>query len=79
MEKFWGIFWKAFGISLVLAVVAGLIIGFVSGSSGIISAVIMGVIAVGFGACGVIGLVVVPVQMFIEDRMAYREAENAIK
>jgi uncharacterized membrane protein len=78
MEKFWNIFWKVFGISLLLAIVIGIIMGFVSRSNGIIYAVIQRTIAVGFGICGLIGLVVIPPLMFLEDRIKGGETEDAV-
>ncbi|MDR2743450.1 MAG: hypothetical protein LBB98_15065 [Treponema sp.] len=42
--------------------------GLVSRSSGMTYGIIQKAIATGFGICGVIGLVVVPIQMFFEDR-----------
>ncbi|MDR3130762.1 MAG: hypothetical protein LBU18_04375 [Treponema sp.] len=67
MRKFWSIFWKIFGISLVSAVIAGIIIGFVSHSAGIVYAVLQGTFAAGSGLCGAIGLAVVPVELFFEN------------
>jgi hypothetical protein len=77
MEKFWSVFWKVFGISLFLAVIVGIIMGLVSGSGKVSSTMIMGVVSVGFGVCGIIGLVVVPVEMFFEDRAECGGAKNA--
>jgi hypothetical protein len=68
MERFWSIFWKTFGIALLLTVILGLIIGLVSRSTGITYSVLQGAIAVGLGVCGLIGLVVIPVEMFITDQ-----------
>jgi hypothetical protein len=69
MKKIWNIFWKTFGIALLLAVITGIIMGFVSRSAGVTYSIIQGAIAVGLGLCGLVGLVVVPVEMFIEDRI----------
>ncbi|MDR2178152.1 MAG: hypothetical protein LBP20_08970 [Treponema sp.] len=65
-------FWRAPGISLLPAVIVGIIMGFVSGSSGMISPVMSGAVSVGFGLCGITGLVVVSVEMFFEDRAKSR-------
>jgi hypothetical protein len=77
MKKFWSVFWKVFGISLVLAIVTGIIMGLVSRSGDVIYTVVMGTVAAGFGICGIIGLAVIPVEMFFEDRMKGRGTENA--
>jgi hypothetical protein len=77
MKKFWSVFWKLFGISLVLAIVTGVIMGLVSRSGEVIYAVVMGTVAAGFGVCGIIGLAIIPVEMFFEDRMKDGGAENA--
>jgi hypothetical protein len=77
MEIFWNIFWTVCGISLLLTIVIGIIMGFVSRSNGITYAVIQGTIAVGFGVCGLIGLVVIPALMFFEDRMKGGEIADA--
>jgi hypothetical protein len=79
MEKFWNIFWKALGIALVLTIIVGIIIGLVSRSTGITYSIIQGTIATGLGLCGLIGLVVVPVEMFIEDRVRGGETGNAVE
>jgi hypothetical protein len=77
MEKIWNVFWKMFGIALLLAVIAGIIMGFVFRSTEVTYSIIQGAIAVGLGLCGLIGLVVVPVEMFIEDRIRGGGTEDA--
>lgn len=79
MERFWSIFWKLFGISLVLTVFLGIIAGFVLRSAGVTYAIVQGTFAIGSGVCGVIGLVVIPVEMFFEDRIKGGGTENAAK
>jgi uncharacterized membrane protein len=79
MEKFWNIFWKLFGLSLLLTVIVGIIMGFVFHSTGVAYAVIQGTFAVGSGLCGLIGLVVVPVEMFFEDRVKGGGREDAVE
>ncbi|MDR1985654.1 MAG: hypothetical protein LBP88_01610 [Treponema sp.] len=68
MEKLWHIFWKVFGSALLLTVMAGIIIGFVFGSTEVGYKVVQGAIAVGLGVCGLIGFVVVPAELFLQDR-----------
>jgi hypothetical protein len=68
MYLFWSLFWKFFGVVLGAAFVVGLFVGIAHHSSEIVYAVIRNAIAVGLGICGVIGLVVVPVQLYIEDK-----------
>jgi hypothetical protein len=69
MERFWGVFWKVFGVALALALIAGIIAGLIVRSAGLTYAVTQKAIAVGLGLCGLIGLVVVPAEMFLESRM----------
>ena len=79
MKNFWNIFWKMFGVALLLVVITGIIMGLVSRSAGLIYTVIQGTITVGLGLCGLIGLAVVPVEMFIEDRIRGGGLENAVE
>ncbi|MHB9293640.1 hypothetical protein Holit_02767 [Hollandina sp. SP2] len=79
MEKLWHIFWKVFGISLLLTVMAGIIIGFVVRSTGVTYKVVQGAIAAGLGVCGLIGFVVVPAELFFQDRAKGGGTGDAIK
>jgi uncharacterized membrane protein len=78
MEKFWNIFWKLFGISLLLILAVGIIMGIVSHSAAAVYGMIQKTIAAGFGICGFIGLLVVPVEMFFEHRVKGGESEDAV-
>jgi uncharacterized membrane protein len=77
MEKIWNIFWKLFGVLMLLAVASAIIMGFVSHSAAAAFAGIQKTIVAGFGICGFIGLVVVPVEMFFTHRAQGEGAENA--
>jgi LDH2 family malate/lactate/ureidoglycolate dehydrogenase len=79
MEKLWVVFWKGFGISLLLTVMAGIIIGFISRSVEVTYRVVQGAIVVGLGVCGLIGFVVVPGELFFQDRAKGRGAGDAIE
>jgi putative effector of murein hydrolase len=77
MKKFWNIFWKVFGTLTILTLIIGIIIGFASHSAGTTYTVIQGTIAVGLGLCGIIGIIVVPVEMFLEERAKGKGIEDA--
>jgi hypothetical protein len=77
MDTFWSLFWKLFGVSLLVAFVIGIILGIVQHSTAIIYSFSRAIMAVGLGISGVIGLVVVPVQLYLEDRVNRKEYKNA--
>jgi hypothetical protein len=77
MEKFWSIFWKFFSASLVLAIITGIIISFVFHSTGTAYVVVQGAFAMGLGICGLAAFIVIPVQMFVEDRTQSGGTEDA--
>ncbi|MDR3115103.1 MAG: hypothetical protein LBU25_06240 [Treponema sp.] len=68
MEKLWYIFWRVFAISILLTIMVGILIGFISRSVETAYRVVQGAIVVGLGMCGLIGFVVVPVELFFQDR-----------
>jgi len=68
MEKFWFFFWRLFGIALAAAAVAGVSLGIIEHSLAVIYSFAQRIIAIGMGICGIIGLVVVPIEMYITGR-----------
>ncbi|MDR2097749.1 MAG: hypothetical protein LBP37_04435 [Spirochaetaceae bacterium] len=68
MEKFWNIFWKVFGVFIILAFITGIVMGFVSNSKETAYNIIKSVFVLGLGICGVIGFIVVPIEMYITYR-----------
>jgi hypothetical protein len=76
MNKFWSLFWKLFGVSLLMAFVIGLLLGIVQHSAAIIYSFSRTIMAVGLGISGVIGIVVVPAQLYLEDRASRKEDRN---
>ncbi|MDR2096308.1 MAG: hypothetical protein LBP76_12455 [Treponema sp.] len=68
MEQFWNFFWKLFGAALLIMFVAGGILGIINRSAETAYTFVQQTIAVALGLCGFIGFVVVPIEMYIEDR-----------
>lgn len=68
MERFWKIFWKVFGSAVLVMLIIGIVSGIIGHSFGLAYAVIQYTIAAALGICGVIGYVVVPIEMYFEDR-----------
>jgi hypothetical protein len=79
MDKFWSLFWKLFGVSLLVAFVIGLILGIVRHSVAVVYSFSRAVMALGLGISGVIGLVAVPVQLYLEDRASRKEGKSVIE
>ncbi|MDR1399520.1 MAG: hypothetical protein LBJ41_06345 [Treponema sp.] len=79
MNKFWPLFWKLFGGALLVALVIGIIIGIAQGSPAIISSFGRALIAIGLGVSGIIGFLVVPIQLYFEDRASHKEKRSVIK
>jgi hypothetical protein len=69
MEKFWSWFWKLFAAAIAVALVVSIILGIAQGSFNILYDVAQKIIIVAIGICGVIGFVVVPVELYITDRI----------
>lgn len=70
MDKFWSLFWRLFGIALLAALAVGIALGVIRHSAVIIVTFIRAIIAIGLGITGIIGGVVVPIEMYCEDRAA---------
>jgi hypothetical protein len=75
MEKFWNFFWKIFGAMSLLAIVIGIISGIVQHSGQVTYLVVQKTIAVGVGISGVIGLFIMPLELYLEDRKQRRNHE----
>jgi hypothetical protein len=69
LEKFWSWFWKLFAAALAAALVISIILGIAQGSFNIVAGIAQKIIIVGIGICGVIGFVVVPIELYITDRI----------
>ena len=79
MNKFWPLFWKLFGVSLLVAFVIGIILGIAQRSIALVASFGKTLLALGLGISGVIGVLVVPVQLYFEDRASHKEEKSAVK
>jgi hypothetical protein len=79
MDKFWSLFWKLFGVSLLVALAIGVILGIVQHSGALIYSFSQIVVAVGLGITGIIGLVVVPIEMYFEDRARGKGGRSVVE
>jgi hypothetical protein len=68
MEQFWKIFWRLFAAALAPMFPIALILGVIGHSSEITYTLIQQSSAVALGICGIIGFIVVPVELFMADR-----------
>jgi hypothetical protein len=68
MHKWWSFFWKFFGAALLAMFFAGIVAGVVKHSTALVYAITQQVLALGLGVCGIIALVVIPLDMYLEDR-----------
>ncbi|MDR2176681.1 MAG: hypothetical protein LBP20_01400 [Treponema sp.] len=78
MERFWNIFWKGFGIIIIALLAAGAAGGIIIQSTDFAYTVIQRTMAIGLGICGLIGFVVVPLEMYLEDRSQTKKADTAV-
>lgn len=78
MERFWNIFWRIFGAAILIAFIVGMIGGIVMHSTNFTSTIILQTFAIAIGICGIIGFLVVPVEMYREDKNQ-RKKGNDIK
>ncbi|MDR0557099.1 MAG: hypothetical protein LBG43_04415 [Treponema sp.] len=78
MERFWNIFWKIFGVAILIALSVGIIGGIVMHSANFTYTLAQQIFAVALGISGIIGFMVVPVEMYLEDRIQ-RKKDNVIK
>ncbi|MDR0589467.1 MAG: hypothetical protein LBG25_02865 [Spirochaetaceae bacterium] len=68
MDKFWSWFWKFFGAACGGAFVVSIIWGIAHHSGAVTYAAVQKIIALGLGICGIIGIVVVPMDLYFRDR-----------
>jgi predicted RND superfamily exporter protein len=68
MNKIWLFFWKFFAAALIAALAVSVILGIVNNSSEVAYAIAQKVMVVGIGVCGIIGIIVVPVELYLIDR-----------
>jgi preprotein translocase subunit Sss1 len=72
MERYWKTFWKIFGAATGVMFIFACVFGIVKQSSQVTYTLIQQIFAVAFGIFGFIGFIVVPIDMFIEDRKQER-------
>ncbi|MDR0562675.1 MAG: hypothetical protein LBG73_08295 [Spirochaetaceae bacterium] len=70
MKLYWKIFWLTLGILLGLALIGGCAVSAHQKSLGMFYQTIQLVFTVGFGVCGFAALIVVPIELYLEDRKA---------
>ncbi|MDR1219244.1 MAG: hypothetical protein LBK73_06485 [Treponema sp.] len=78
MERFWNIFWKIFGATILIALSIGVIGGIAIHSANFTYTMVQQTFAVALGISGIIGFIVVPVEMYLEDRNQ-RKKDNVIR
>jgi ABC-type multidrug transport system permease subunit len=76
MENFWSWFWKLFAAALAAALVISIILGMAQGSFNIVANIAQKIIIVSIGICGIIGFVVVPIELYITDRISRSKNNN---
>jgi hypothetical protein len=67
MERFWKGFWKFFGIALLAMLAAAVVFGIINHSSKITYTIAQGTFVAALGVCGLIALVIVPLELYLED------------
>lgn len=77
MRTFWSFFWKLFGVVLLIMLCAGIVSGIISHSIEAVYAAVQRTLAIGLGICGIIGFVVVPIELYLEDRRQRRTPHAA--
>ncbi|MDR0525781.1 MAG: hypothetical protein LBG90_07920 [Spirochaetaceae bacterium] len=70
MKLYWKIFWRTLGILLGLVVIGSCVVSGYLKSVGILYQTIQLAFTVGFGACGLAALIVVPIELYFEDKKA---------
>jgi hypothetical protein len=68
MEQFWKLFWKLFGAALLAGFAIAIILGITRHSIDITYTIIQQSLAAALGVCGIIGFIVVPIELFLEGR-----------
>lgn len=77
MDKWWSWFWKFFGGAFGIAFAGAIVFGLVNHSPESIYTNVQKIIALGLGVCGVIGLAVVPLELYFGDLKQGRMKNNA--
>ncbi|MDR0539162.1 MAG: hypothetical protein LBG74_01480 [Spirochaetaceae bacterium] len=72
MKSFWNFFWFSVSVALGLTFIGGCALALYTASAGAFYQTIRLVFTIGSGICGIAALVIVPVELFIEDKKARR-------
>ncbi|MDR2150987.1 MAG: hypothetical protein LBO67_09340 [Spirochaetaceae bacterium] len=73
MDRVWSVFWKLYGIAFGAATLLSIILGIVQRSGQLVFVMVQNILGISMGLCGIIGLVLVPVEMYFTDRAARTE------
>jgi hypothetical protein len=73
MNLFWRIFWLSLVVALGLVVIGGSVLAFYHKSAGIFYRAIQYAFVTGLGVCGITALVIVPIDLYIEDKKAQKQ------
>ncbi|MDR0688859.1 MAG: hypothetical protein LBG08_01130 [Spirochaetaceae bacterium] len=72
MKNPWKFFWRFFGLAVLVMFVLAVVLGLVKHSVETIYIIVQQTIAVAFGICGFIGFVIVPIDLYLEERKQER-------
>ncbi|MDR1300906.1 MAG: hypothetical protein LBK43_00340 [Treponema sp.] len=78
MDKFWSLFWKLFGVALGISFAVSIILGIVGHSGDITYSIVQKIIAVAMGVCGVIAMIIVPIELYVIDRFLVSRGNHGI-
>ncbi|MDR1444453.1 MAG: hypothetical protein LBI94_06200 [Treponema sp.] len=73
MERYWKIFWKIFGAAVGAMFIFACVLGIVKQSAQITYTLILQTFAAALGVFGIIGFLLVPIELYIEDRKQRKE------
>lgn len=76
MNRFWKVFWIVFAAAFGAMIVLAIVLGIAGGSSEITYVLFQQSLAVALGICGIIGFVVIPIDMYLADRRQARAARG---
>ncbi|MDR0568645.1 MAG: hypothetical protein LBG87_05515 [Spirochaetaceae bacterium] len=62
------LYWKIFRLTLGLVIIGGCVVSVYLKSAGIIYQTIQLVFTVGSGVCGLVALIAVPIELYLEDK-----------
>ncbi|MDR0583067.1 MAG: hypothetical protein LBG57_01775 [Treponema sp.] len=77
MNLFWKIFWLTLAAALGLVLIAGCALAFYYKSADVFYRTIQYTFAIGLGLCGIVALIIMPVDLYIEDKKARRKQDAA--